>query len=72
VRCLAIAAAMLLSTIITDLAVNNNNQGGNNNNQGGNYYGAPGPIGGAGLSTLAMAGIGYEVYRQTKRPRRAD
>ena len=71
-RCLAIAAAMLLATIITGLAANNNNQGGNNNNQSGNYYGAPGPIVDAGLPTLAMGGIGCGVYRLTKRRRRAD
>ncbi len=40
-----------------------NNQGGNNNNQGSNGQGAPGPIAGAGLGYLGLAG-GYYLYRR--------
>jgi len=62
-RCLTIAAAILLATSITTFAADNNN-----NNPGG-YRPAPGPLVGAGLPALA---IGYGVYWLVKRRRKAD
>jgi hypothetical protein len=44
---------------------NNNNQGQNNNNQGG-YRGAPGPLVGAGLPVLLIAGGVYWIVRRRK------
>ena len=49
---------------------NNNNQGQNNqgqNNQGG-YRGAPGPLVGAGLPVLLVAGGIYWIMRRRKSP----
>jgi hypothetical protein len=64
-----IAAAILSAASMSAFA--QNGQGGNctGNCTGNGYRGAPGPVVGAGLPTLAI-GIGYGAYWLVKRRRR--
>jgi hypothetical protein len=64
---LAVPMALLLALSVPALAKNDKGNQGNGNGNGGNVRGAPGPLVGAGLPALVIAGGIYWLVRRKKR-----
>jgi hypothetical protein len=63
----AVPMALLLALSVPALAKNDKGNQGNGNGNGGNVRGAPGPLVGAGLPALVIAGGIYWLVRRKKR-----
>jgi hypothetical protein len=63
----AIAAVLASLSPLAALADNDNNHPGWNIGRGNPHASAPGPIAGAGLPALAVAGVAYLWYRRKQK-----